>query len=105
MENNKKYREIYERMMFSQFKLSGLRPRIRRRCETVVSCVYPSGCFGGDRLCGPAVRLSLRDREVRGSIPGRVKPRTLKLVLAADMPSVWHYGFSAKSGQPGVMII
>ncbi|GFR65512.1 kelch repeat and BTB domain-containing protein 12 [Elysia marginata] len=39
-----------------------------------------------------------------GSIPGRVKPRTLKLVLAADPPSVWHYGFSAKSGRPGVRI-
>ncbi|GFS08068.1 hypothetical protein ElyMa_006584400 [Elysia marginata] len=46
------------------------------------------------RLCGLAVRNSLRDREVRGSIPGRVKPRTLKLVLAADPPSFWHYGFS-----------
>ncbi|GFR60456.1 hypothetical protein ElyMa_005408300 [Elysia marginata] len=36
-----------------------------------------------------------RDREVRGSIPDRVKPRTLKLVLlAADPPSVWHNRFS-----------
>ncbi|GFR82536.1 hypothetical protein ElyMa_005954100 [Elysia marginata] len=42
-----------------------------------------------DRLCSLAVRHSLRDREVRGSIPGRVKPRTLKLVLAADPPSVY----------------
>ncbi|GFR84597.1 hypothetical protein ElyMa_006004700 [Elysia marginata] len=47
-----------------------------------------------DRLCGLAVRHSLRDREARGSIPGRVKPRTSKLVLAADPPSVWQYGFS-----------
>ncbi|GFR96960.1 hypothetical protein ElyMa_004465300 [Elysia marginata] len=45
-----------------------------------------------------------------GSIPGRVKPRTLKLVLAADPPSVWHYcygfcyGFSANSGRPSVRI-
>ncbi|GFS10611.1 hypothetical protein ElyMa_003065900 [Elysia marginata] len=54
----------------------------------------------GDRLCGLAVRHSLRDREVRGSIPGRVKPRTLKLVLEADPTSFWHYGFSAKSGGP-----
>ncbi|GFR95673.1 von Willebrand factor D and EGF domain-containing protein-like [Elysia marginata] len=45
------------------------------------------------RLCGLAVRHSIRDREVSGSIPGRVKPRTLKLVLAADPPSVLHYGF------------
>ncbi|GFR73658.1 hypothetical protein ElyMa_002142800 [Elysia marginata] len=58
-----------------------------------------------NRLCGLAVRLSLRDREVRGSIPGRVKPRTLKLVLAADPPSVWHYEFRIKSGRPGVRIM
>ncbi|GFR96147.1 collagen alpha-5(VI) chain [Elysia marginata] len=62
-------------------------------------------CRSVGRLCGLAVRHSLRDREVRGSIPGRVKPRTLKLVLAADPPSVWHYGFSAKSDWPGVRII
>ncbi|GFR95798.1 hypothetical protein ElyMa_000952800 [Elysia marginata] len=35
-----------------------------------------------------------------GSIPDRVKPRTLKLVLAADPPNVWLYGLSAKSGRP-----
>ncbi|GFR63742.1 hypothetical protein ElyMa_005490000 [Elysia marginata] len=29
------------------------------------------------RLCGLAERPSLRDREVRGSIPGRVKPRII----------------------------
>ncbi|GFR85329.1 hypothetical protein ElyMa_006025800 [Elysia marginata] len=40
-----------------------------------------------DRLCGLAVRHSLRDQEVRGLIPGRVKPRTIKLVLTADPPS------------------
>ncbi|GFS11791.1 hypothetical protein ElyMa_004843200 [Elysia marginata] len=42
-----------------------------------------------------------------GSIPGRIKPRTLKLALAADPPSniIWNYGFSsAKSGRPGVRI-
>ncbi|GFR84085.1 hypothetical protein ElyMa_004142100 [Elysia marginata] len=37
--------------------------------------------------------------------PGRVKPRTLILVLAADPPSAWHNGFSAKSGRPGVRIM
>ncbi|GFR91399.1 hypothetical protein ElyMa_006174800 [Elysia marginata] len=58
-----------------------------------------------DRLCGPALRHSLRDRKVRGSMPGQVKPKTLKLVLAADPPSVWHYGFSAKCGLPGVRIM
>ncbi|GFS21594.1 hypothetical protein ElyMa_005087200 [Elysia marginata] len=58
-----------------------------------------------DRLCGLAVRHSLRDREVRSSIPGRVKPRCSKLVLAADSPGVWHYGFSAtaKTGRSGIM--
>ncbi|GFR78093.1 hypothetical protein ElyMa_002253000 [Elysia marginata] len=40
-----------------------------------------------------------------GSIPGRVKPRTLKLVLSADPPSVWRYGFSAESGRPGIRIM
>ncbi|GFS17707.1 replicase polyprotein 1a [Elysia marginata] len=39
-----------------------------------------------------------------GSIPGRVKPRTLKLVLVADKPGVWHYGFSCKSGRPSARI-
>ncbi|GFS06339.1 alkaline phosphatase [Elysia marginata] len=58
-----------------------------------------------DWALNEAVRHSLRDREMRGSIPGRVKPRTLKLVLAADPPSVWHYGFSGKSGRPGVSIM
>ncbi|GFS01512.1 filamin-A, partial [Elysia marginata] len=57
------------------------------------------------RLCGLAVRHSLRDREVRGSIPSRVKPRTLKLAVAADPPSFWHYKFIAKSGRPGVRIM
>ncbi|GFS20468.1 hypothetical protein ElyMa_005057400 [Elysia marginata] len=58
-----------------------------------------------DWLCVVAVRHLLRDLEVRGSIPNRVKPKTLRLVLAADPPSVWHYGFSAKSGRPGVRIL
>ncbi|GFR74902.1 mesenchyme-specific cell surface glycoprotein [Elysia marginata] len=53
------------------------------------------------RLYGLAVRHSLRDRDLRDSIPGRVKPKTFKLVLAADPPSVRHYGFSVKSGRPG----
>ncbi|GFS06823.1 hypothetical protein ElyMa_006554700 [Elysia marginata] len=57
------------------------------------------------QLCGLTVILLLRDREVRGSIPGRVKPRTLSLVLVADPPGVWHYGFSVKSGQPVVRIM
>ncbi|GFS21812.1 ATP-binding cassette sub-family C ABCC/MRP-like protein [Elysia marginata] len=82
----------------------------------VFSCMAWSGLFHltfGAYLCYTvsgvsmmtAVRHSLGDREVRGLIPGRVKPRTLKLVLAADPPSVWHYGFSAKSGRPGVRMM
>ncbi|GFR97982.1 hypothetical protein ElyMa_006338200 [Elysia marginata] len=68
-----------------------------------VAAVINITCEG--RLCGPAVRHSLRDREVRGSIPGRVKPKTLKLVVAADPPSVWRYGFTVKSGRSGVRIM
>ncbi|GFR75335.1 hypothetical protein ElyMa_000452500 [Elysia marginata] len=33
-----------------------------------------------DRLCGLAVRHSLRDREAYGSMSSRVKPRTLRLI-------------------------
>ncbi|GFS21127.1 hypothetical protein ElyMa_005074400 [Elysia marginata] len=57
------------------------------------------------RLCGLAVKTLAQRSGGSGSIPGRVKPRTLKLALAADPPCVWHYGFSAKSGRPGVSIM
>ncbi|GFS18100.1 hypothetical protein ElyMa_001512700 [Elysia marginata] len=57
------------------------------------SALWPSGKPLAQRPGGPS------------SIPGRVKPRTLKLVLVADPPGVWHYGFSAKSGRPGVKIM
>ncbi|GFS13221.1 hypothetical protein ElyMa_004878300 [Elysia marginata] len=56
-------------------------------------------------------RLDLRRHDVtyrsllEFSFPGRVKPRSLKLVLAADPPSVWHYGFSVKYGRLGVRIM
>ncbi|GFS10398.1 hypothetical protein ElyMa_001322400 [Elysia marginata] len=63
------------------------------------------GNLDRDRLCDRAVRQSIRDQEERGSIPGRVIPRTLKVVLAADPPSVWHYGFRAKCCLPGVRIM
>ncbi|GFR77593.1 hypothetical protein ElyMa_003973100 [Elysia marginata] len=46
------------------------------------------------RLCGLVVRHSHQRSGDEGSILGRVKPRALKLVLAADPPSVWHYGFN-----------
>ncbi|GFR98792.1 hypothetical protein ElyMa_002777700 [Elysia marginata] len=62
-----------------------------------VSSVFLSA----DRLFGLAVRHSLGDQEVRGSIPGRVKPRTLNIVLAADPACVWHYGFSGQDNVTG----
>ncbi|GFR68974.1 hypothetical protein ElyMa_000291000 [Elysia marginata] len=71
-------------------------------------CLMPSSrcLYSIDRLCGLVVRHSLRDREVRGSIPGRVKPRTLKSALAADPPCVKHLcGFSVKPGRPGVRMM
>ena len=37
----------------------------------------------GDRHSGSVVERPLCDREVAGSIPGRVIPKTLKMVLAA----------------------
>ncbi|GFS03660.1 endonuclease-reverse transcriptase [Elysia marginata] len=58
-----------------------------------------------DRLCGLAVKTLAQRSGGTGSIPGRVKPRTFKLVLVADPPGVWHYGFSAKYGRPGVRIM
>ncbi|GFS23145.1 hypothetical protein ElyMa_006970000 [Elysia marginata] len=58
-----------------------------------------------DWLCGLAVKTLAQRSEGTGSIPGRVKPKTLKLVLVADPPGVWHYRFSAKSGRPGVKIM
>ncbi|GFS08345.1 hypothetical protein ElyMa_004754500 [Elysia marginata] len=57
------------------------------------------------RLCGLAIKTLAQGSGGTGSIPGRVKPKTLKLVLVADPPGVWHYGFSAESGRPGVRIM
>ncbi|GFR57493.1 hypothetical protein ElyMa_003458300 [Elysia marginata] len=57
------------------------------------------------RLCDLAVKTLAQRSGGTGSNPGRVKPRTLKLVLEADPPGVWRYGFSAKSGRPGVRIM
>ncbi|GFS23356.1 hypothetical protein ElyMa_001637800 [Elysia marginata] len=61
--------------------------------------------FSPHRLCGLAVTTLAQISGGTGSFPGRVKPKTLKLVLVADAPGVWHYGFSAKSGRPGVKIM
>ncbi|GFS21622.1 hypothetical protein ElyMa_006929200 [Elysia marginata] len=57
------------------------------------------------RHCGLAVKTLAQRSGGTGSFPGRVKTRTLKLVLVADPPGFWHYGFSAKSGRPGVRIM
>ncbi|GFR82612.1 hypothetical protein ElyMa_000631100 [Elysia marginata] len=62
-------------------------------------------CLHHHRLCGLAVKTLAQRSGGTGSIPGRVKPKTLKLVLVADPPGVWHYGFSVKSGPPGVRIM
>ncbi|GFS24004.1 hypothetical protein ElyMa_005147000 [Elysia marginata] len=58
-----------------------------------------------DRLCGLAIKTLTQRSGGTSSIPVRVKPRSLKFGLAADPPSVWHCGFSAKSGRPGVRIM
>ncbi|GFR75118.1 hypothetical protein ElyMa_005770100 [Elysia marginata] len=57
------------------------------------------------RLCGLAVKTLAQKSGGTGLISVRVKPKTLKLVLVADPPDVWHYGFSAKSGRPGIRIM
>ncbi|GFS09185.1 hypothetical protein ElyMa_004776400 [Elysia marginata] len=59
----------------------------------------------GHRLCGLAVKTLAERQGETSSIPGRVKPRTLKFVLVADPPGAWHYGFSAKSGRHSVRIM
>ncbi|GFS12491.1 hypothetical protein ElyMa_001371900 [Elysia marginata] len=58
-----------------------------------------------NRLCGLAVKKLAQRCGGTVSIPGQVKPKTLKLVLVVDPPGVWHYGFSAKSGRSGVRIM
>ena len=44
----------------------------------------------GDRHSGSVVERPLCDREVAGSIPGRVIPKTLKMVLAAPLLDAQH---------------
>ena len=50
------------------------------------------------------LRRPPREREVVGSIPGRVLPKTKIGILVAAPPGVWHYGVSARTGRPGVSI-
>ena len=45
--------------------------------------VYTNNFLKKDRHSGSVVERPLCDREVAGSIPGRVIPKTLKMVLAA----------------------
>ncbi|GFR66677.1 mitogen-activated protein kinase kinase kinase kinase [Elysia marginata] len=40
-----------------------------------------------------------------GFDPRPSQTKDSKLVLVADPPGVWHYGFSAKSGRPSIMIM
>ena len=51
-----------------------------------------------------AVALSLerppREREVMGSIPGRYRPKSLKLVVVAFPLGVQEYGKSTTTGPP-----
>ncbi|GFR61546.1 hypothetical protein ElyMa_000106400 [Elysia marginata] len=65
----------------------------------------PKSANDGKPALWPSGKTTAQRSGSAGSIPGRVKPRTLKLVLAADPPSVWQYGFSAKFDRPGVKIM
>ena len=49
----------------------------------VIKCDIVSTTWIIDRHSGSVVERPLCDREVAGSIPGRVIPKTLKMVLAA----------------------
>ncbi|GFS09719.1 carboxylic ester hydrolase [Elysia marginata] len=52
------------------------------------------------RLCHwPSGKTLAQSSGGVGSIHGRVKPRTLKLVLLADPPNVWHHGVSGYDKQ------
>ncbi|GFR64405.1 hypothetical protein ElyMa_005506300 [Elysia marginata] len=55
---------------------------LEARGQNYENLMYSFNCnaISTDRLCGLAARHSLRDWEVLGSIPCRVKPKTLKLV-------------------------
>ena len=50
----------------------------KRTKSTKINSLFPP-----DRHSGSVVERPLCDREVAGSIPGRVIPKTLKMVLAA----------------------
>ena len=52
-------------------------------CKLSVCYVLSFGSWGCYRHSGSVVECPLCDREVAGSIPSRVIPKTLKMVLAA----------------------
>ena len=51
--------------------------------STLIYGLFIIGSFYINRHSGSVVERPLCDREVAGSIPGRVIPKTLKMVLAA----------------------
>ena len=57
--------------------------------ESVTNSVYLV-VAGSYWHSGSVVERPLCDREVAGSIPGRVIPKTLKMVLAALSPGAQH---------------
>ncbi|GFR67582.1 tumor necrosis factor ligand superfamily member 10 [Elysia marginata] len=81
------------------------RPQSVRPCGEFKYQVWLAASTVTDRLCSLAVKTLAQRSGGTGSIPGLVKPRTLKLILVADPPGVWHYGFSAKSGRLSVRIM
>ena len=58
-----------------------------------------------DQHSGSVVECPLCDREVEGSIPGWVIPKTSKMVLAALLLGTQHKESRARTGQPSVSII
>ena len=59
---------------------------IRKNTNIIISTPQPYTQYHGiaiHRHSGSVVERPLCDREVAGSIPGRVIPKTLKMVLAA----------------------
>ena len=69
------------------FQLSTAKNELFNKHVLIVAPVTfaPAGAMmpSADRHSGSVVERPLCDREVAGSIPGRVIPKTLKMVLAA----------------------
>ena len=68
--------------------------RSKKKIQNIVCCIYGVALkiyivlevqifIVNNRHSGSVVERPLCDREVAGSIPGRVIPKTLKMVLAA----------------------